>query len=293
MQGFGHGRYVPPDLEGTVSGNKLHRKRAPGVLRSDGTQTVRFELPYAVWCHTCRPHAIIAQGVRFNAVKARVGSYYSTPIWSFRLKHTACGGQIEIRTDPKNTAYAVVAGGKARDYGSSDEDRVREGEGGVPILTPEERDRRREDAFASLEGKQEEADAVKGSARRIAELYGDRERDWADPWTANKRVRGTYRHERKIRKREEVATEALKERLGTDMDVLPETEEDARRARLVDFGGAEDSRPGDVSAAASKPFYRPATSLPKAPKAKAAKADAREALRKQLVGNTRAAISPF
>ncbi|KAK0936050.1 Protein saf4, partial [Friedmanniomyces endolithicus] len=65
------GRYVPPDLEGTTSGNALHKKRAPGTLRKDGTQTVRFEMPFAVICHTCQPLQIIGQGVRFNAVKTR------------------------------------------------------------------------------------------------------------------------------------------------------------------------------------------------------------------------------
>jgi len=291
MQGFNMGRFVPPELEGTTSGNNLHKKRAPGTLRKDGTQTVRFEMPYAVWCHTCKPHAIIGQGVRFNAEKKKVGYYYSTPIWSFRMKHVACGSTIEIQTDPKNTAYIVTEGGKARDYGEP-QDKSREGENGVPILTAVERERRRDDAFAQLEGKVEEKALVKDNTKRITELYRSQERDWDDPWAANKRIRSSFRRERKVRKREEEATEALKERLGTDIELLPAIEEDTRRAKLITFGDAEVGVTRDH--ASSKPFLRPSTkALTVSKPTKATKENPTESLRRQLVGNTRAAINPF
>ncbi|KLU86682.1 coiled-coil domain-containing protein 130 [Magnaporthiopsis poae ATCC 64411] len=48
MQGFNMGRYVPPDVEGTVSGNQLHGKRHP-IGSSAAPQTVRFEMPFPVW----------------------------------------------------------------------------------------------------------------------------------------------------------------------------------------------------------------------------------------------------
>lgn len=293
MQGFNMGRYMPPDAEGGASGNQLHKRRAPGTLRKDGTQTVRFEMPFAVWCHTCKPHAIIGQGVRFNAVKTKVGYYYSTPIWSFRMKHTACSGTIEIRTDPKNTAYVVTEGGKARDYGEP-EDRIREGENGVPILTPEERERRREDAFAQLEGKAEEKELVKDNAKRIEELYEARGRDWDDPWSANKRMRASFRHDRNALKREEEADQALKDRLGTDIHLLPASEEDSTRAKLVTFG--EDSDQPNRDTAASKAMFRtPASKItkPKAVKPANAKDSRRDALRRQLVSNTKASLNPF
>ncbi|KAK5133860.1 hypothetical protein LTR08_007191 [Meristemomyces frigidus] len=299
MQGFN--RYVPPDVEGTTSANKLQHRRAPGTLRRDAkgvaVQTVRFELPYAVWCHHCKPHAIIGQGVRFNAVKEKVGYYYSTPIWKFTIKHTACGGALEVRTDPKNTAYVVTAGGKARDYGEV----VKEGEGGVPILTDAERERRREDAFAMLEGKVEEKAAVKDNAKRIEELYRARERDWEEPWSVNSRARTTFRRERKVLRREEQATEALKDRLGTEIELLPETEEDRRRAKLVEFGDVE----AGVGVAERKMLFparvdrQPTASSSMARKgshttvSKTTKESRKDALRRMLVGNTRAAMNPF
>ena len=294
MQGFNMGRYVPPDLEGTTSGNRLNAKRAPGALRKDGSQTVRFEMPFAVWCHTCKPHAIIGQGVRFNAEKKKIGYYYSTPVWQFRIKHAACGGWLVIKTDPKETAYVVVEGGKARDYGEG-KDAVREGEDGRPILTPLERERRREDAFAALEGKVEEKEAVKDNAKRIEELYRSRERDWEDPGNVNKRLRDSFRRDRKIHQREKRAVESLKERIGTDMNILPETEQDVQRAKLVAF-----ERGSAGSASASGAFLRtPArmntrTTSSKSRNASGQKSETKkDALRRQLLNSTRAAMNPF
>ncbi|QIX01464.1 hypothetical protein AMS68_006981 [Peltaster fructicola] len=272
MQGFNMGRYVPPESEGTTSGNKLNKKRAPGTLRKDGTQTVRFEMPYAVWCHTCQPHAIIGQGVRFNASKKKIGYYFSTPIWQFELKHVACGGAIVIKTDPKNTAYVVTAGGKARDYGES-ADRVREGHDGLPILTDEERARRREDAFAELEAKNEEKIQTADNAKRIQDLYRDRQQAWEDPWDSNRKLRNTFRHDRKLRKREDMATQSLKDRIGTDIDMLPTTEEDAEQARLVTFGqlrSKSDSSKGRADSSMLK-----------------------TSLQRDLIRNTRSTLDPF
>lgn len=277
-------RYVPADVEGTTSANALQRRRAPGTLKKDGTQTVRFEMPFAVWCHTCKPHAIIGQGVRFNAEKHKVGKYYSTPIWAFKLKHTACGGFIEIRTDPKNTRYEVTEGGKARDYGEPG-DQVRQGEGGVPILTAEEREKGRDDAFVALEGKVEAKQAVKENTRRIEELYEASGRDWDDPWVKNRRIRDEFRRERKVRKREEEATDALKERLGTDIEILPASREDERRAKLVDFQASSEGRSGVLA--------KPVFASSKQKNSKSTKDGRADALRKQLLSNTRASMNPF
>lgn len=59
----------------------------------------RFETPFNIWCLKCDRH--IAKGVRFNAEKKAVGSYYSTKIWSFRMRCPSCSNEIEIQTDPK------------------------------------------------------------------------------------------------------------------------------------------------------------------------------------------------
>lgn len=42
-----------------------------------------------------------ALGVRYNAEKKKVGNYYTTPIYRFRMKCHLCDNHFEIETDPK------------------------------------------------------------------------------------------------------------------------------------------------------------------------------------------------
>lgn len=60
---------------------------------------IRFELPFNIWCGGCGSHA--GMGVRYNADKSKVGQYYSTPIFKFRMKCHLCDNHFEITTDPK------------------------------------------------------------------------------------------------------------------------------------------------------------------------------------------------
>ena len=67
--------------------------------KGDGSVTIRFEMPFNIWCGGCNAH--IAMGVRFNAQKKQVGDYFTTPIFSFRMKCPQCPNWFEIQTDPK------------------------------------------------------------------------------------------------------------------------------------------------------------------------------------------------
>ncbi|KAH8157026.1 hypothetical protein CIB48_g11218 [Xylaria polymorpha] len=244
MQGFNMGRYVPPDVEGTISGNALNKKHALGAraskLRTEGILTVRFEMPFAVWCGTCPKPTIIGQGVRFNAEKKKVGAYHSTPIWSFRMRHTDCGGVIEIRTDPANSEYVVTEGGTRRDTGDDKDDSLvssRDLIGGLgEIQTAKEKDALRNDAFARLEKTIEDRGVLIERTHRIAELEDASYRAWEDPYAQNRRLRAAFRAGRKTREKEAASTEELQERMSLGIDLVPATEEDARRAALVDFG---------------------------------------------------------
>ena len=55
-------------------------------------------MPYDIWCGGCGIH--IAQSVRYNAEKSKVGMYYTTPIWKFRMRCHLCPQYFEIKTDP-------------------------------------------------------------------------------------------------------------------------------------------------------------------------------------------------
>ncbi|TRX92138.1 hypothetical protein FHL15_007005 [Xylaria flabelliformis] len=254
MQGFNMGRYVPPDVEGTISGNALNKKHALGAraskLRTEGILTVRFEMPFGVWCGTCSKPTIIGQGVRFNAEKKKVGAYHSTPIWSFRMRHTDCGGVIEIRTDPANAEYVVTEGGTRRDTGDDKDDSLvtsRHLIGGLgEIQTAKEKDALRNDAFARLEKTIEDRGVLIERTHRIAELEDASYRAWEDPYTQNRRLRAAFRTGRKAREKEAASTEELQERMSLGIDLVPATEEDARRAALVDFGVAAALRTPDT-----------------------------------------------
>ncbi|KAI0198177.1 CWC16 protein [Astrocystis sublimbata] len=257
MQGFNMGRYVPPDLEGTISGNALNKKHALGAraskLKSDGILTVRFEMPFGVWCSHCPKPTIIGQGVRFNAEKKKVGAYHTTPIFSFRMRHTECGGLIEIRTDPANAEYVVHEGGTRRDTGDDQDDSLvttrhllaAGGIGGLgiggagEIQTAKEQATLRADAFARLEKTIEDRGVLIERSHRIAELEDASRTSWEDPYAQNRRLRAAFRVGRKSREKDAKSTEDLRDRLSLGIDLLPATEEDARRAKLVDFGVAD------------------------------------------------------
>ncbi|KAI9691130.1 MAG: hypothetical protein M1822_008750 [Bathelium mastoideum] len=297
MQGFNMGRYVPPELEGTISANKLAGKHALGSRANklkDGILTVRFEMPFAIWCTHCPPETLIGQGVRFNAEKKRVGHYHSTPIYSFRMRHPACGGWIEIRTDPQNTEYVVTEGAQKRDYGEWKEDR--DELGNPTILTEEERERRRNDAFAMLEGKVQDKVQARTDADRIKELKAYRNKSWEDPYTQNQKLRALFRPGRKLRQQKAAETEQLRDRLGLGMDLLDETEDDAKRAKFVEFGGLNVGEDADVEAA-KKPLFKGTGSKPTnksgAAKSRNGTPDAPTLLAATIRGNTRAAMDPF
>lgn len=325
MQGFNMGRYVPPDQEGITSGNQLARKHPLGArasrLKTEGVLTVRFEMPFAVWCDHCRPHpAIIGQGVRFNAEKKRVGSYYSSAVYSFRMRHAPCGGWIEIRTDPRNTAYVVVSGGRKRDTGEDkegvgdDESLVSSGVGlGRPIKTTQEQAAERESAFANLEKTIEDRAAFEAAKARIGEIHEENARQWDDPYARNQALRRQFRVGRRQRERDAEAAGRLQDRMGLGIELLPESEEDARWARLVDFGPKPEDVVGQEVKVLARPLFGDAKGDAKGateggsqakPKGKAGKpprklkselaaSRMRESLVSEIVGNTRLASDPF
>ncbi|KAJ6073124.1 hypothetical protein N7467_011209 [Penicillium canescens] len=307
MQGFNMGRYVPPDQEGVLSGNQLAKKHPLGArARHPGALVVRFEMPFAVWCTTCKPHeTIIGQGVRFNAEKRKVGNYYSTPIYSFRMKHTVCGGTIEIKTDPQNTAYIVTEGGKKRDTG--DDKELQPGEIAIKPYAMGQ-DPAEKDPFSKLEGKVEDKRRAKTEATRILELQQRQNRDWEDPYEKSMRLRRTFRQERKGLEKAEAGREALKDKMSLGIDLVDETESDRQRAQMIDFGD-DQAAVGAHAARATRVrpmFAQGVAKLPQkadshgkksrsAKRAKAADlvASRKASLRSELSGNTRATIDPF
>lgn len=114
----GQNKYYPPDFNPEKHGslNRYHnshplRERARKL--SQGILIIRFEMPYNIWCDGCKNH--IGMGVRYNAEKKKVGNYYTTPIYRFRMKCHLCVNYIEMQTDPANCDYVIVSGASRKE----------------------------------------------------------------------------------------------------------------------------------------------------------------------------------
>jgi coiled-coil domain-containing protein 130 len=260
--------------------------------------------------------------VRFNAEKRATGErYLTTPIWAFTLRHPACGGAIEIRTDPKNAEYVVVSGARRRDYGGGaakteeDESLVNLGPGAPAsqtIATARERAEQRASAFGALEKTIADREQAARAGQRLGELRDAADRQWDDPYAQNRRLRAAFRVGRRAREREAAAADEIRERMGLGIELLPEAAEDAQRARLVDFGGGVDAArdDGGVDRALARPLFagegaaggkrrkkeeegRAAVKGQRKLKAEVAASRTRENLVSEIVSNTRAARDPF
>lgn len=210
-----------------------------------------------------------------------------------------------MRTDPKNTAYVVVEGATKRDTGDAGD----VGEG-VAILTDREREELRKNAFASLEKTIADRKQLEMAAERLDDLEDLSRRQWDDPYAQNQRLRKAFRVGRKEREKMAAATEDLKERMGLGLELLPEREEDAKRAALVDFGSRPDGE-DEEDKALSKPLFASTTTTTTSSRAKAQqkssssamkdtrlKAEKEASRRKEtfvagVISNTRAAQDPF
>lgn len=91
--------------------NGQHPLRERAAKLDQGILVVRFEVMFDIWCGQCGE--LISTGRRFNADKQAVGSYHSTKIWQFTFRHH-CGCKVVIQSDPKNTQYLVVEGGRRK-----------------------------------------------------------------------------------------------------------------------------------------------------------------------------------
>lgn len=200
----------------------------------------------------------------------------------------------------------MVEGGRKRDTGEDKE--LQPGE--IAIRPPRfgEQDPAEKDPFAKLEGKVEDKRRAQTETSRILELQQRQSRDWDDPYEKSKRLRRTFRAERKGLEKLKANREALKEKMSLGIEVVDETEADRQRAGMVDFGG-DQATVGDMTTHATwrRPMFeqRAVQSAPSTgtrdndrrsrpqTRTKDLIAQRKTSLRHGLTGNTRAAVDPF
>eukprot|EP01137_Pigoraptor_chileana_P032872 Opistho-2@22966 len=232
-------KYYPPDWtpdKGSINtfvGQHPLRDRARKL--NQGILIIRFELPFNIWCDGCGNH--IGMGVRYNAEKKKAGMYLTTPIWSFRMKCHLCDNWFEIQTDPKNTAYNVVAGarGKNETWEAKDSETI--------DLKDDDEHKKRlvDDAMYRLEHGENDKKKAQEQKPRLTQLQDIQEK-WKDDYDLNCVLRRKFRQERKEIQRIEEESRRIQEKAAIAIRILPEAKEDIERAAGMRYAGQ--LRPG-------------------------------------------------
>jgi len=59
--------------------------------------------------------AFSSSGLKCRTIFAKIGYYYSTPIYKFRMKCAMCDQHFEIKTDPQNQDYVILSGARRKE----------------------------------------------------------------------------------------------------------------------------------------------------------------------------------
>lgn len=232
----GQNKYYPPDYDPNVGGlNKFlgtHALRERAKKIHLGIIIIRFEMPYNIWCDGCKNH--IGMGVRYNAEKTKVGMYYSTPVYQFRMKCHLCDNYIEIKTDPGNLDYEIVSGARRQ------EGRWDPTENGQIVADTKETQRRLfDDPMYKLEHVATDLTKSENAKPRLYKLYERNHYTWDDDYTANSRLRAEFRVKKKELKQEAERDNALLAKCSLDIELLPENDQDIRLAAMMRLHSAK------------------------------------------------------
>jgi len=222
-------KYYPPDWTpkmGSINKyNNSHPLRERARKLGQGILIIRFEMPYNIWCGGCGNH--IGMGVRYNAEKKKVGMYYTTPIYQFRMKCHLCDNHFEMKTDPQNLDYIVVNGAR-RQEGRWDPMQNEQ-------VVPEDKETSQKlasDAMFKLEHGVDDQKKSNSVAPSLAKLE-DLQTRWRDDYSSNKIIRQQFREKKKeILKRAET-DKLLLVKSSLNITLLPEDPQDVKVASLL------------------------------------------------------------
>ncbi|XP_059848245.1 probable splicing factor YJU2B isoform X1 [Hypanus sabinus] len=226
----GVNKYYPPDFDPAKHGS-LNKYRNSHPLRerarklSQGILIIRFEMPYNIWCDGCGKH--IGMGVRYNAEKKKVGNYYTTPIYRFRMKCHLCVNYIEMQTDPANCDYVIVSGARRKEERWDMKDNEQ-------ILTTEHEEKKKleTDPMYKLEHGVDDQEKLKIAIPTLSNIQ-EMQNAWKDDFAINSMLRKKFRDEKKILKEGEEKDEALRNKACLSIPLLEESEEDKHLASLL------------------------------------------------------------
>uniref|UniRef100_A0A1B6DGS5 Uncharacterized protein n=1 Tax=Clastoptera arizonana TaxID=38151 RepID=A0A1B6DGS5_9HEMI len=226
----GTNKYYPPDYDPGAGGlNKFlgtHALRERARKLHLGILIIRFELPYNIWCEGCKNH--IGMGVRYNAEKKKIGMYYSTPVYQFRMKCHLCNNHFEIKTDPANLDYIIVSGARRQ------ENRWDPTQNGQVVPEDKETSRRLfDDAMFKLEHGSADQTIAKRVAPTLCKLINRNSTAWKDDFSANSALRAQFRVRKKELKAKEKVDNALLRKSSLSIALVPEHNDDIQLASLI------------------------------------------------------------
>ncbi|XP_056136170.1 probable splicing factor YJU2B [Lampris incognitus] len=232
----GTNKYYPPDFDpakhGSLNGyHKTHPLRERARKLSQGILIIRFEMPYNIWCDGCKNH--IGMGVRYNAEKKKVGNYYTTPIYRFRMKCHLCVNYIEMQTDPATCDYVIVSGASRKEerWDMADNEQ---------ILTTErtEKEKLETDAMYKLDHGGRDKEKLRKALPSLSEIQ-DHQASWKDDFQLNSSLRRKFRSEKKVLAEQEEKDNMVRKRTNLSIPLLPEKDEDKKLAALLTYQAAD------------------------------------------------------
>ncbi|KAF8362824.1 hypothetical protein PRIPAC_89747 [Pristionchus pacificus] len=226
----GQNHYYPPDFDykkhrnlNNYHGTHALRERAAKI--KEGILIIRFEMPFNIWCLGCNNH--VGMGVRYNAEKKKVGMFYTTPLYEFRMKCHLCDNYYVIRTDPKNFDYELVEGCRRQEK-RFDPSTV---DGSAPIDRGEHL---KLAADSMYKAENAEDDRQKGTKddKKIDHLEWLQER-MRDDFAANSALRRSFRTEKKSLNEQRALDDDLRKRASLSIKLMPEHPEDKKVAGMI------------------------------------------------------------
>ena len=229
----GVNKYYPPDFDYKKHGSldRYHnshplRERAR-KLKTEGILIIRFEMPYNIWCNGCNKH--IGMGVRYNAEKKKVGNYYSTIIYKFRMKCHLCPQYFEIQTDPANCDYVILSGARRKEErwdAKSNEQ--------IEMTDHKDKQQLMSNPMYKLEHGVKDKQKLKSVIPTLTEIK-DIQQEKRDDYLLNKALRKTFREQKKKIEKAQESDRNLLIKSSLNIPLLEETEEDRKLSKLIKY----------------------------------------------------------
>ena len=228
----GVNKYYPPDFDYKKHGSldryhNSHPLRERAAKLSEGILIIRFEMPYNIWCNGCNKH--IGMGVRYNAEKRKVGNYYSTIIYKFRMKCHLCDQYMEIQTDPANCDYKILSGARRKEerWDAKANEQIEMTDHAV-------KKKLMSDPMFKLEHGKSDESKLKKSLPTLNDIQSI-QMEKKDDYLMNKALRKIFRDEKKRLEDIQKSDKSLLTKSSLNIKLLPEAIEDKKLAELYKY----------------------------------------------------------